>query len=108
VALLDGDGDSIAMLVAPMVVLVPILAGFLVASAAGARGRTIVSGIILIVVIHGHVMLYSLLERCYGGESAVPEIVDLGLLGAAVVAAAIPPLQLLSRSGTRSVVSDGR
>ncbi len=107
-ALLDADGDSIAMLVAPMAVLVPVVAGFLVAAAAGARGRTIVSGLTLLVVVHGHVMLYSLLENLWGTESCLPEVVDISFLAAAVAVAAIPPLRLLSRSGVRSAATGGR
>jgi hypothetical protein len=96
------DGGNLGYLLLPTVALVPMLAGFLVATAAGDKLRAGLSGGLVLVLVHGNIVLYVVLRSLFGRDSVMPVVLDVAFLAVVMVVASVPPLGLLrsDRSGS--------
>jgi hypothetical protein len=94
-AVLDFERNPAARLVVPLVAAVPCVAGFVAASAAARKGKALLAGLALLVIVHGHLLMLIL---------KVPAVLHAAMLVALALVGGVPVLFDLQR---RAAPDDG-
>jgi hypothetical protein len=92
------DGGALGELVFPFAAAVPCMAGALTAAAVGDRLRTVISGVALLMVFHGHPVLLIALGATLGGDSELAHGLHLAAMLLVALIGGVPPLVHLRRS----------
>jgi hypothetical protein len=96
-ALTDAGGSSLAPLLLPLLAAVPCLPAMVVALAVGHRLHTALSGIALLLILNGHVMVLGVSSSLLPRGSQAPLWIDAAFVVVLALAGGLPPLIHLRR-----------